>query len=141
MVESSFGLFTVNDGVGPARAAVNGQRLTLTNPARPGDEVTLEGTGLGRAGIGSSRLFWSAGIRFRSPASTQESRLVWTGCTSLLPDDAAIPDGCYERIAVAAGGNVSNSATIPTARSGSACAHPFGLSLDEMRTLKTPAAS
>ncbi|MCC6393533.1 MAG: hypothetical protein IT167_23235 [Bryobacterales bacterium] len=51
IVDSNFGLFTANGGVGPARASRNGESLALTNPARPGNEVTLEGTGLGRADV------------------------------------------------------------------------------------------
>lgn len=32
----------------------------------------------------------------------------------ILPDDAAFPHGCYVKIAVAVGDNISNAATVPT---------------------------
>jgi len=134
VVDSNFGLFTVSGGVGPARASVNGERLTLTNPARPGDEVTLEGTGLGRADVEPMAVMLGgknvpiSGITAGVSPGLDRVRF-------FLPQDAAFPDGCYVKIAVAVGDSISNSATVPTARSGLACAHPFGLSFDEMRIL------
>lgn len=134
VVESRFGLYAVNSGVGPVKAAINGQLLGLTNPAHPGDEVTLQGTGRGVASLESMSVLLAghkvpvSGVYAGNSPGIDEVRFV-------VPEDPGIPEGCYVQISVSIGVNTSNAGSIPTARSGSACAHPFGLGLEEMRLL------
>lgn len=154
VIPTGFGLFT-NGGVAVAQnVLLDGSVETnaLTHPARPNGFVTLWGTGLGSADQnqisvtvgGRPAVVTYAGHSPSSPGLDQ--------INVQIPDDRAIPEGCYVVVNVNVAGNVGVSLppvvqigdSRPTGNGGSisfaradaqACRHPFNLTLSEMQTL------
>jgi uncharacterized protein (TIGR03437 family) len=131
VVESSFGAYSINGlGWGPAKSQIG------SASARPGQTITLEGTGLGVTGgpdnrqpqrrEAHGRVSITAGgkpvakIRYagRSACCSGTDELSFD-----LPVDT--PEGCYVPLRVESGpGIVSNIVTVAVNRSGAACQDP-----------------
>ena len=130
IVPSSFGMFTRGNGVGPVLA-----QNALTKPARPGDFVTLWGTGLGA--VSQDRVSVLLGghpfpVSYAGPAPG------FPGTDQInfqVPDDQSIPYGCYVAVALKVEGYTSNIGMLSTARDGQACQSPFGFTAAQMAQL------
>lgn len=131
------GLFTINPaGDGPALAQIyragSPSLNSLTNPALPGDDVTLWLTGLGDAQpeditvdiAGSPAPVTFAG-RPSAPGMDQVN--------IRLP--AAAPLGCYVPVVVRAGQVESNAGTLSINGSPGYCPHPLGVTYSDLVTL------
>ncbi len=128
IVESSFGAFSVNGlGWGPGKvrngSAGDAPANSPDHPARPGETITLEGTGLGSgshpsimAGEKLVTRIRDAGRRSCCSAGTGE--LIFD-----LPPDT--PEGCYVPLRVqSAPGVTSNVVTAAVSRDGGPCRDP-----------------
>jgi uncharacterized protein (TIGR03437 family) len=130
IVPSSFGLFTQANGTGPVRT-----QNALTRPARPGDTVALQGTGLGTATADQVTVLLG-GHPF--PASSAAHLPDQPGTDEIdfqVPDDATIPYGCYVAVAVTAQSHTSNTGTLSTARGDGACVNPLSFTAGQMAQL------
>ena len=127
-------------GSGPAIA----QNLTpgsppslnqLTNPALPGQYVTLWGTGLGNFAAPDVAVE-VYGIKVQpSFAGHAPGQPGIDQIDFRVPDD--VPGGCYIPVNITAGRKYgSNLVTIATTKSpGTPCTHPLGLSADQLKRL------
>lgn len=135
----AIGLFASSgQGIGPAlaqnvAASVSPSTNQLTNPALPGQYVTLWATGLGTAATPDVTVEL-AGELIR-PSFAGHS----PGIPGVDQVNFAVPagafTGCYVPLTVRAGDTVSNQVTIAIAGTPGACAHPLGLTPDQMQTL------
>jgi len=134
------GVFSVSGGgIGPAAAQNNEPDSQpslnqLTNPALPGQYVTLWATGLGAlttldVSVNISGITVPASFAGPAPGIAGVNQINFP-----LPGDFAT--GCYTPVSVTAGNSVSNTVTIATSTSGP-CAHPLGLSVGQMKALDT----
>jgi hypothetical protein len=128
IVPSSFGLFTN----GPVALAQN----SLTRPAHPNDVVTLWGTGLGSAAQSQVSVLVGgrpAPMTYAGPAPGSP------GLDQLnvrIPNDPAIPEGCYVAVDITVAGVLTNRGSLPFARDpAAACKHPLGLTPEQLLTL------
>ena len=152
MIPADFGIFTLNSAGYGAAALQNvstaaGQVTTngLASPVTAGQAVVLYGTGLGRVDAPDDRPPGAAVARVpievlvegrtvtplyagRSPEFPGLDQINF-----IVPDDVA--DGCYVRLAVRAGGRLSNRVTFSKKTGGSVCDHPLGLSAAVLRQL------
>lgn len=123
VVPSSFGIFTVNQsgwGPGLIDVAVAGKpvRVSSANPARPGDTVTLTGTGLGNERRPEVYVGGHKAVVTRTMRRKDGFDEVRFG----LP--AGVPSGCYVPVLVRVEGRlVSNAASMAISHSGS-CPQP-----------------
>lgn len=130
IVPSSFGLFTQDSGSGPVLA-----QNSLTHPAKPGDYLTLWGTGLGSAPQDQVEVLLGghpARVTYAGPAPG------YAGTDQInfqVPNDAAIPFGCYVAISVVAAGVGSNTGTLSTSADGSPCQSPLGFTVTQLAQL------
>jgi uncharacterized protein (TIGR03437 family) len=129
---SAFGILTWNNaGMGAAAAFDhNGNMLTFSNAANPGDEVLFWGSGLGAAPGNDGD--WQTQQNLTGnpidvkiggvPAQVNyQGRSIYPGVDQIK---AVVPpgvQGCRTSVAVRSGDIVSNFATIPVAASGRAC--------------------
>lgn len=121
VVPSNFGIFTANgEGWGPARFLPQAT-IGFATPARPGNPVTILGTGLGD----ESRPQVFVGGRLAPILKIERQPLGLDQITFRVPPGA--PEGCfvpvYAKSARTSSPWVSNPATIPIASRG-ACALP-----------------
>jgi uncharacterized protein (TIGR03437 family) len=136
VTRTNFGLFTqAGNGLGSANAQNQDATVNkLTNPALPGQYVTLWGTGLGLAT--SDEVTIQLGGTEIAPVYVGPAPAL-TGVDQIdfrVPDTGTL-DGCYVSVIVKTGDIVSNEATIAKASQSGACDHPFGLSAADMATL------
>jgi uncharacterized protein (TIGR03437 family) len=136
VVATQFGAFTVtNQGTGPARLRnADGELITFAAPARPGQQITLLGTGLGAvtgdeaAAALTDELAAEVDLylggkkanlvsKTRAGAAPGVDRLVFE-----VPEGVS---GCFLGLAVVAAGKTSNIVTAPVAAEG-ACTDPGG---------------
>ncbi len=110
------------------------QQNGLTTPVRPGNYLTLWGTGLG---VEAPRTLYVV-------IGGQAAKIVWSG---KAPDSPGIDqinvflephrnwrEGCFIPLRVRANGVDSDPLVISVAKEG-ACEHPYGFSLEEMQKL------
>jgi uncharacterized protein (TIGR03437 family) len=124
---SNFGLFA--DG---AQVWRNGpERPRLTEPVRPGEWVTLWGTGLGNA---STLTVYVAGVSvtpsFAGPAPGQPGL---DQVNFRFP--AGVPEDCYIPVTATTSGRTSNMAVLPAGAAPGPCRHRLGLSHEELAAL------
>ena len=131
------GIFTANrNGDGQAAAATYGGRASapnsLTNPALPGEDVTLWLTGLGGTPVGdlSVEVAGSPAIatyagHHRAPGLDQVN--------IRLAENSSL--GCYVPVVVRVGQAASNVATLAINSTPGACPHPLGISYQDLVTL------
>jgi hypothetical protein len=107
----------------------------LAQPAKPGDEITLLGSGLGLADREELKVLLNARpypVLATMPASgPREADQV----RFKVPDDAALPTGCYVNIQTQVGDVVSNPVVFSISRDGQPCEHPLGLTGEELALL------
>jgi uncharacterized protein (TIGR03437 family) len=130
IVPSSFGLFTRGNGGGPVLA-----QNALTKPARPGDFVTLWGTGLGAANQDRVSVLLGGHV---FPVSYAGPAPGFPGTDQInfqLPDDRSIPYGCYVAVALKIENYTSNIGMLSTVRDTQACQSPFGFTAAQMAQL------
>jgi len=127
IVKSSFGAFSRNgEGWGPGDIAnASGTPNSATRPARPGELVTLTGTGLGnRAEHFQPQVLVAGSLSktVRLPARNTPRPGI-DEIEFAVPEDA--PEGCYVPVQVSsAPGVYSNAVTMAINRMGTACADP-----------------
>lgn len=120
VVRHAFGVFTILNGIGPARSE-NG----LAHPAGPGSIVTLWGTGLNGGAVTGTIGGRAIEVLYAGPAPSLP------GVDQLnlrLPD--AVPEGCYTAVSLTAGGIAANAVTLTTGPGP--CRHPLRLTPEEL---------
>ena len=144
IVLASIGIFTAPTTgffgffAGPA-AAQNissggfAERNALTTPALPGQYVTLWGTGLGASKTTDVQVSIAGEIISPAYAGRAPGLPGVDQINFRVPADA--PWNCYVPILVTAAGTASNPVTIAVNPATGSCTHPFGLFVDELRTL------
>lgn len=137
VVATNFGVFDVSGtGTGPARMKnAEGTDVTFTAPARPGQQITLLGTGLG-AVTGDE-----AGAALTDALATEVEVYVGGKKANVVSKARAgtapgvdqivfeVPEGvsgCFQAVAVVAAGRTSNFVTTSVAAEG-VCSDPGGL--------------
>ena len=131
IVPSAFGLYTgaQNDSNGAVQAN------NLTHPAHPGDYVSLWGTGLGTAAQDQVKVLLGghpAPVLYAGPAPGLPGK---NQINFQVPNDAAIPDGCFVAVQVEVQGVASNTIAISKANGSDICTPPFDLTEDQMKSL------
>ena len=137
IVATSFGLYSAGGEATLAQNITgNGLQLNnLTHPAHPQDFVTLWGTGLGPATADQVTVLLG-GHPF--PVSYAGPSGDYAGLDQInfqVPDDPAIPQGCYVAVNIQIGNSMSNLATLSLSQDSGPCVHPFGLTADELAEL------
>jgi uncharacterized protein (TIGR03437 family) len=143
VVQSAFGVLTLNNGTGPA-AAFNSsyQYLGASNAANPGDVILLWGTGLGpvpndlqQSAVATPPEIDIGGI----PAKIwYAGRSQYPGLDQINVEVPAGVSGCYVSVVVRNGSTVSNFASIPVAASGRTCSDAttgLGFSVAQLQSL------
>jgi uncharacterized protein (TIGR03437 family) len=121
VVPTGFGLFDV--------------RNSLTSPAKPGDALTLWGTGLGSATQDEVSVLVGGHMAAVTYAGPAPGLLGTDQINFTMPDDPAIPEGCYVAVEVRAAAWMSNVRSLSASRDGSACKSPFGFTGDQLAQL------
>jgi uncharacterized protein (TIGR03437 family) len=137
IVATSFGLYSAGGEVALAQNITSDgvQLNNLTHPARPHDFVTLWGTGLGSATADQVTVLLGGHPFPVSYAGTSGGFAGLDQINFQVPDDPAIPQGCYVAVNIEIGNTVSNLATLSLTRDAGPCLHPFGLTEDELAQL------
>ncbi|HXP87332.1 MAG TPA: hypothetical protein VN841_21545 [Bryobacteraceae bacterium] len=147
VVQSAFGLLTLNAvGNGPAAVFdVSSNYVGLTNAARPGDFITLWGSGLGpvtgdetvtQAPVTLTNIPIEVDIGGIPAAIQYYGRSIYPGLDQVNVMVPAGVSGCHVSVVVRSGDIVSNFATIPIASSGRVCAEPvMGMTATRIQTL------
>ncbi len=135
IVPSSLGLFPLGSGFTVQQVGSNGVQgpNQLTQPAQPGDTVTLWGTGLGSAAqvtvlLGGKPV--SASSARPAPGKPGVDQIQF-----VVPDDPTIPNDCYVAVEAQAAGATSNTISISKTSDGSACQSTLGLTAADLATL------
>src|ERR1700682_5399070 len=133
IADSNFGVYanTAQQFATPGVPAAN----LLSNPAQPGQTMTLWGTGLGNANpaqvvVNVADVTITPDFVGYAPGQPGLDQINFR-----LPVDAAIPDDCYVPVAVGIAGQIGNTVTIAVDRDGNACRHPLGLSQQKLAAL------
>jgi uncharacterized protein (TIGR03437 family) len=147
VVQSAFGLLTLNAaGNGPAAAFdVSSNYIGLANAARPGDFITLWGSGLGPV-TGDETVAQTPASLTNIPievdiggipaAIQYHGRSIYPGLDQINVVVPARVSGCHVSVVVRSRDIVSNFATIPVASSGRVCAEPVtGMTASRLQTL------
>jgi uncharacterized protein (TIGR03437 family) len=139
VVPVAIGLFAVaGQGLGPALAQNTAASATpstnqLTNPVLPGQYVTLWATGLGTAATPDVTVELAGELIHPSFAGHSPAIPGVDQVNFPVPADAFT--GCYVPLTLRAGDTVSNQVTLAIAGTPGACAHPLGLTPEQMQTL------
>ncbi|HLY20480.1 MAG TPA: hypothetical protein VKR61_24805 [Bryobacteraceae bacterium] len=151
----SFGIFTWNSaGTGPGimtNAVTNQLFLPFPSgeagPSKPGDYVTIWGTGLGPVDAGGEASGAPAQINLCASASScpvtvwiagQQATVVYagrSGFTAVDQIDIILPasaGGCYVQVAVQYGPAISNFASIPADGEGASCHDADGTNFNDI---------
>ncbi len=132
IVPAAPGINTYYTNTGVATDGTTGALLTFTNSATPGETIVLWTTGLGADPADSDTVFSTAPHSVNTPIQVYvggiAATLLYAGSAGYpgvnqinltIPD--SVPNGCWEPLAVVAGGVVSNIATLPINQGGGAC--------------------
>ncbi len=138
IVPTSFALFSKN-GLSVAQNISSDQSVeanSLTHPVAPGGLLTLWGTGLGQARRDQVSVtiggIAAATVLYAGPSGVTDVDQI----NVQLPDDPAIPEGCYLAVDVQVGGKPSYRGAISYSRTESgSCRHPLGLTPGELQEL------
>jgi uncharacterized protein (TIGR03437 family) len=138
IVATRFGLYSASYA-GPALAQnITGSGIqlnNLTHPAHPQDYITLWGTGLGPTTADQVTVLLGGRpfpVSYAGPSGN------FAGLDQInfqVPDDPAIPQGCYVAVNIKIGDSISNLATLSLARGTGPCRHPLGLTADQLAQL------
>ncbi len=155
VVTHSFGIFTWNsagNGPGIMTNAVTNELFTPfpsggDRPAKPGDYVTIWGTGLGPVDAKGEATGPPAQINLCASASScpvtvwiagQQASVVYagrSGFTAVDQIDIILPSsvgGCYVQVAVQYGPVISNFVSIPVDEEGAACHDADGINFNDI---------
>jgi len=152
VVQTAFGLLTLNGaGNGPATVFdVSSNYVGLTNAARPGDFITLWGSGLGPV-TGDETVVQTPATLTNIPievdiggipaAVQYYGRSIYPGLDQINVIVPPRVSGCHVSVVVRSGDIVSNFATIPVASSGRVCAEPVtGMTASRIQALLSQSA-
>ena len=142
VVPRSFSLFSVTgDGAGPADAVAGDKPVGFLSPAKPGQIITLTGTGLGPvAGADNQAAEQAVEVELELRIGKAIVKPIYTGRSPTaagvdqlrfaLPAEAEaeIGDGCYVPVRVKINEVFSNLVTIAKMDTADRCPHPLGLS-------------
>ena len=135
IVGSDFGIFTISNGLGPAVAlnirSSGAESNGLTRPAKPGDHLTLWGTGLGTAGAAQVQALLDGtrvDVAYAGPAPGQPG----LDQINLRIPESFAANSCYAPLHLSVGAQPANVVTISISRTGDPCVHPLGLSTRQM---------
>ena len=137
VVARAFGLFTNSSGIGQAQAqnvvlgAVGPNNLL--HPAHPGDLVRLSGTGLGTASQAQVVVMLGGHPATVTSAGHSPSLPGMDVVDFQVPEDIAIPNGCFVAVQVIVDGAASNLASISKApEAAQMCLPPIDLTAAQM---------
>jgi len=137
IVASAAAFYTVDfSRVLTAQLAPTASPVQLTRPARPGDVITVWGTGLGNATSGE----------IEASIGTQPLQVLYVGHSAqyrgldqynlAIPTGAQLPDTCYARLNFKVRGAATPSGYIPTGNAATGpCRHPLNLTTAQLTTL------
>jgi uncharacterized protein (TIGR03437 family) len=149
VVASGFAWYANNsEGFGPGAFtdSISFARITPTNAAHPGEQITGWGTGIGAAAAANDA---NGGVFAVNPSGLtlwvggQQVTPSYTGRSTAAAEDQinfTIPSGvtgCAVPLVLQVGNIVSNTVTIPIAPSGSVCNDQNGFSSTDLQTLAT----
>jgi uncharacterized protein (TIGR03437 family) len=138
VVPSSFELFYDNGIPWWARneSTLDPPPLSLsTKPAKPRDVLTLRGNGLGNASVEQITILLNNQRYSASAAIRAADKVGFDQITFQVPEDSALPTGCYVRLRTQIGGKISKPLLLSLSREGAPCQHPYGLTIDDMTRL------
>ncbi len=140
VVSSALGIDTYNGGTGVITDAVSYALLTPTSSGKPGEYITLWGTGLGADPADSDTAYTSTPHAVSANlqvyiGGVQATNITFQGATVypgvdviIVQIPASVPTGCYVPVVGVVGNVVSNTVTIPIASNGGVCSDPaFGI--------------
>ena len=145
MVQSAFGLLTLNQAGAAAALDANFKYLGLTNSVHAGEYVNFWGSGLGPvsgdetnppAPVDLANIPIEVDIGGIAAKVTYHGRSSYPGLDQIqavIP--AGVPPGCNVSVVVRTGNIVSNFATIPVASTGRTCSEPaLGITSDQLQS-------
>jgi uncharacterized protein (TIGR03437 family) len=140
VVSSALGIDTYNGGTGVITDAVSYALLTPTSSGKPGEYITLWGTGLGADPADSDIAYTSTPHAVSANlqvyiGGVQATNITFQGATVypgvdviIVQIPASVPTGCYIPVVGVVGNVVSNTVTIAIGASGGVCSDPaFGI--------------
>ncbi len=147
VVSSALGIDTYNGGTGVATDAVSYALLTPTNSGKPGEYITLWGTGLGADPADSDTTYTSTphpvSVNLQVYIGGVQAAITYQGATvypgvdvivAMIPQSAST--GCYVPVVGVVGSVVSNAVTLPIAAGGGVCSDPqYGINGTQVSTL------
>jgi uncharacterized protein (TIGR03437 family) len=151
VTQSNFGIFTLNDsGSGPAVAkntTPDGPQVnTLTETARPGQTMSIYGTGLGPVTFPEADAAKQEDLNLDVEVyvGSRKAYVLYKGrsscCAGADQIDFIVPEsveGCYVPVVVKVGDTISNFATISVDPDGRPCSNPSGISAADRDRLQT----
>jgi uncharacterized protein (TIGR03437 family) len=140
LVPSAFALFTTSSWRGPALAqnvhpGSPVELNALTRPARPGSYLTLWGTGLGLASQQDVSVFLGGHpvpVQYVGPSPAIDGL---DQVNIFVPFHDEIANGCYVPLRIDVLGEQGEPVSISKAAEPGPCAHPLGLSEQQMQRL------
>ena len=154
VADSSFGTFTWNEaGSGPGifTNAVNYNLITPFSTIKPGQYVTIWGTGLGPVSDATAEQNGApAAVNLCSSASTcpvtvwvagQKANVTYAGRSGYTAEDQidfVVPpgvQGCYVQVAVQTGSIISNFTSMAADPNGATCSDTDGIHYNDLATL------
>ena len=143
VVQSAFGILTLNNGTGPAAAfAASSNYLGASNASNAGDTIVIWGTGAGPVGDDNKQSPVTAPIEVDIGGTS--AKILYAGRSQypgLDQINVVVPQGltgCYVSVVVRSGSLVSNFSSIPVAGSGKTCSDVttgLGLSASQIEGL------
>jgi uncharacterized protein (TIGR03437 family) len=151
VTHSNFGIFTMNDsGSGPAvakNATLDGPQVnTLTETARPGQTMSIYGTGLGPVEFPETGAAKQEDLNLDVEVyvGSRKAYVLYKGrsscCAGADQIDFIVPEsveGCYVPVVVKVGDAISNFATVSVDPDGKPCSNPSGISAADRDRLQT----
>lgn len=147
VVPSALGIDTYNGGTAVATDAVTYALLTPTSSGKPGQIITLWGTGLGADPNDSDTTYTKTPHAVNAPLQVYiggiQAAIAYQGATVYPGVDVivvtipqSVPAGCYVPVVGVVGNVVGNTSTMPIAAGGGVCSDPqYGTSGNTISTL------
>ena len=140
---SAFGIFQQDRGLMSLVQNPGAVLNSLTHSAKPGDLISVWGTGLGNAAplkwfdpVDRAAIVLVGGILVQPDYAGPAPGFPGLDQINVrIPNAAELPESCYVGLQVMAGGVYSNLGRIAVSRSGGVCNHPFGFSAETLAGL------